>query len=55
LPEVTDPEPVFKAKLDRAGTLLQEMLKNREVELAARGYRGTGPPPSPSGWSIRRR
>ena len=55
LPEVTDPEPVFKAKLDRAETLLQEMLKNREAELAARGYRGTGPPPSPSGWSIRRR
>src|SRR3990172_1420825 len=46
LPLATDPEVVFQAKLARAIRLTQEMLANRQAELAARGFRGGSPPSS---------
>lgn len=47
MPEITNPEPVFRARLARTKALMDEMLSNRERELAARGFRGTSPAQAP--------
>jgi hypothetical protein len=47
LPLVTDPEPVFNAKLTRAKALLTTMMENRQREFAARGFRGSSAPAAP--------
>ena len=47
LPEISDPEPVFEAKLARARVLLRSMLANRESEFSQRGFRGGDAPAAP--------